>query len=130
MHRRLLEFIVPIIHPDKPTRVTITIWNIIFSALDGRRPVDWRLVFRDLAQKLVAKAKKAKPTPICLFLYHLYHARNILPEKEDTDYRAAQELIRYRIIPNPKPGSHPVSEEEDEETRNSEHQIKSPEGEQ
>ena len=34
-HRRLLEFIVPIIHPDKPFRITITIGNTIFDALDG-----------------------------------------------------------------------------------------------
>ena len=46
---RLLEFIVPIIHPDKPTRVTITIGNTIFGELDGGREVDWGVVFRDLA---------------------------------------------------------------------------------
>ena len=39
-HRRLLEFLVPIVHPVKPTRVTITIRNTIFGALDGARPVD------------------------------------------------------------------------------------------
>ena len=39
-HYRLLEFIVSIIHLDKPTRVTITIGNTIFGALDGRRPID------------------------------------------------------------------------------------------
>ena len=38
--RRLLEFLVPIVHPDKPTRVTITIGNTIFGALDGGREVD------------------------------------------------------------------------------------------
>ena len=48
-HKRLLEFIVPIIHPDKPTWITITIGNTIFGALDGGRLVDCRLVFWDLA---------------------------------------------------------------------------------
>ena len=52
--RRVLEFLVPVIHPDKPTRVTITIGNTIFGALDGGRPVDWGVVFRDLAQKVHA----------------------------------------------------------------------------
>ena len=85
-HRRLLEFIVPIIHPDKPTRVTITIGNTIFGALDRGRPIDWGLVFRDLAQKLVVRAGKAKPTPICPFLFHLYHDRDILTKEEDIDY--------------------------------------------
>ena len=31
---------IPIVHPDKPTRVTITIGNTIFNALDGGREVD------------------------------------------------------------------------------------------
>ena len=33
--QRMLEFLVLIVHPDKPTRVTITIGNTIFGALDG-----------------------------------------------------------------------------------------------
>ena len=36
-NRRLLEFLIPIVHPDKLTRVTITIGNTIFGALDGSR---------------------------------------------------------------------------------------------
>ena len=39
-HRRLLEFIVLIIHLDKPPQVTITIVHTIFGALDGGRLVD------------------------------------------------------------------------------------------
>ena len=45
---RVLEFLIPIVHPDKPTRVTITIGNTIFGVLDGDRPVDWGVIFRDL----------------------------------------------------------------------------------
>ena len=38
--RRVLEFLVPIFHPDKPTQVTRILGNTIFGALDGARPVD------------------------------------------------------------------------------------------
>ena len=34
---RVLEFLVPIVHPDKPTRVTRTLGNTIFGALNGGR---------------------------------------------------------------------------------------------
>ena len=50
--RRLLKFLVSIVHPDKPTRVTITIGNTIFGALDDGREVDWGVVFWDMAQRL------------------------------------------------------------------------------
>ena len=126
-HRRLLKFLVPIIHLDKPTWVTITIENTIFGVLDGGSLVDWGLMFRDLAHKLVAKAGKAKPTPMCPFVFHLYHNRDILIEEEDTDYRAAQELISYRITPDLEPKLHLGSEREDEEIGNSEQSAKSPE---
>ena len=37
---RLLEFLTPILYPEKPTRVTIMIGNMIFGALDGEHPID------------------------------------------------------------------------------------------
>ena len=95
--RKLLEFLVPIVHPDKPTRVTRTIGNTIFGALSGERPVDWGKVFSELVQRLVGGAGKSKPTPICPFLYHLYECKGLLTEEEETDYTTAKEFNRYRI---------------------------------
>ena len=97
--RRLLEFLVPIVHPDKPTRVTRTIGNTVFGALSGDRPVDWGKVFSELVQRLVGGAGRAKPTPICPFLFHLYECKGLLTEEEETDYTTANELNRYEIPP-------------------------------
>ena len=80
--RRLLEFLVPIVHPDKPTRVTRTIGNTIFRAMSGDRPVDWGKVFSKLVQRLVGAAGKARSTPICPFLYHLYKCKGLLTKKK------------------------------------------------
>ena len=33
--RRVLKFLVPLLYPEKPTRVTITMENTIFGALFG-----------------------------------------------------------------------------------------------
>ena len=96
---KLLEFLVPIVHPGKPTRVTRTIGNTIFGALSGERPVDWGKVFSELVQRLVGGAGKSKPTPICPILYHLYECKGLLTEEEETDYTTAKELNRYWITP-------------------------------
>ena len=61
--RRVLKFLVPIIHLDKPTRVTILLGNTIFGVLDGVREVDWGLVFRDLAQRLAKGGWETKTHP-------------------------------------------------------------------
>ena len=95
--RRLLEFLVPIVHPDKPTWVTCTIGNTIFGALSRDRPVDWGKVFSEPVQRLVGGAGKAKSTPICPFLYHLYECKGLLTKEEETDYTMAKELNWYEI---------------------------------
>ena len=87
--RRLLEFLVPIVHPDKPTWVTRTIGNTIFGAICGERPVDWAIIFMELVNWLVGGASKTKPTPICPFLYHLYESKSLLTKDEETDYTTA-----------------------------------------
>ena len=92
---RLLAFLVPIVHPDKPTRVTCTLENTIFGALSGERLVDWAKFFAELVNRLVGAANKTKPTPVCPFLYHLYESKEILTAEEETDYQAVQELNRY-----------------------------------
>ena len=112
-HRRLLEFMVPIVNSDKPTRVTITIGNTIFGALDGGREVDWGVVFRDMAERLAKGVGKPKSTPICPFLFHLYKRQGLLTADEELDYRTAKEMAGYRITPDPdsRPGT-----DEDEPT--------------
>ena len=110
-HRRLLEFMILIIHPDKPTRVTITIGNTIFGALDGGREVDWGVIFRDLVQRLAKGVGKPKSTPICPFLFHLYEGQGLLTADEDLDYWTAKEMVGYRITPDPD--SQPRSSEDE-----------------
>ena len=99
-NKRFLEFLIPIVHPDKPTRVTITIGNTIFGALDGGREVDWGVVFRDMIQRLAKGVGKPKPTPICPFLFHIYDGQGLLTAEEELDYRTAKEMAGYRITPD------------------------------
>ena len=47
--RRVLEFLVPHLYLEKPTRVTIMVENTIFGALSRDRPVDWGAVLKVIA---------------------------------------------------------------------------------
>ena len=38
---RVIEFLLPILYPEKPKRLNITMANTIFEALSGTRPVNW-----------------------------------------------------------------------------------------
>jgi hypothetical protein len=47
-HRRVLAFLVPILSPEKPNRVTVTMGNTIFGALNGGRKVNWARIITNL----------------------------------------------------------------------------------
>jgi hypothetical protein len=67
-HRRLLAFLVPIVYPKKPNRITVTWRNTIFRALNGGRKVNWAHVITTLVIQLATRVGKSRASPICPFL--------------------------------------------------------------
>ena len=95
--KRVLEFLVPLLYPEKPTRVTITVGNTIFGALSGERPVDWGIVVKDLVQRLLSGMEKSKATPICPYIFHLYHLHELLLPAEKKEYRIQEALVKHNV---------------------------------
>ena len=95
--KRVLEFLVPLLYPEKPTRVTITVGNTIFGALSGERPVDWGVVVKDLVQRLLSGMGKSKATPICPYIFHLYHSHELLLPTEKKEYRIQEALVKHNV---------------------------------
>ena len=93
--KRVLEFLVPLLYPEKPTRVTITIGNTIFGALSGERSVDWGIVVKDLVQRLLSGMGKSKATPICPYIFHLYHSHELLLPAVKKEYRIQEALVKH-----------------------------------
>ena len=81
--RRVLEFLVPLLYPEKPTLVTI------FGALSRERPIDWRAVLKDVVQRLYSGMEKSKATPLCPYIFYLYHIDECLLQVKKKDYRMA-----------------------------------------
>ena len=95
--KRVLELLVPLLYPEKPTRVTITVGNTIFGALSGERPVDWGIVVKDLVQRLLSGMGKSKATPICPYIFHLYHSHELLLPAEKKEYRIKEALLKHNV---------------------------------
>ena len=95
--KRVLEFLVPLLYPEKLTRVTITAGNTIFGALSGERPVDWGIVVKDLVQKLLFGMGKSKATRICSYIFHLYHSHELLLPAEKKEYRIKEALLKHNV---------------------------------
>ena len=93
--KRVLGFLVPLLYPEKPTRVTIMVGNTIFGALSGERPIDWGIVVKDLVQRLLCGMGKSKATPICPYIFHLYHSHELLLLAEKKEYRIHEALVKH-----------------------------------
>ena len=95
--KRVLEFLVPLLYLEKPTRVTITVGNTIFGALSGERLVDWGIVVKDLVQRLLFGMGKSKTTRICPYIFHLYHSHELLLPAEKKEYRIQEALVKHNV---------------------------------
>ena len=95
--KRVLEFPVPLLYLEKPTKVTITVGNTIFGALSGERPVDWGIVVKDLVQRLLSGMGKSKATPICPYMFHLYHSHELLLPAEKKEYWIKEALLIHNV---------------------------------
>ena len=103
----MLEFVVPILYHEKPTRVIVTVGNTIFGAYMRKREVDWALVIRDTVRRLLTGVSrlltgvsKSKPTPICPYLLHLYIAHDVVQAEDKRVYLVGKSFMRHEVEPD------------------------------
>jgi hypothetical protein len=94
-HRRVLAFLVPILYPEKPNRITVTMGNTIFGALNGGRKVNWARIITNLIVQLAARVGKSRASPICPFLYHLYERKELLLQEEEKSWTIQEAMMKY-----------------------------------
>ena len=103
--KRVLEFLISILYPKKPTQITVTVGNISFGALLGERKVDWGIILQSVIAKLVVGAWKLKATPIGPYMFHLYMGQEVLSAEEMVAYDIGLDLLKYDCTPEPDQGS-------------------------
>jgi hypothetical protein len=94
-HRRVLAFLVPILYPEKPNRITVTMGNTIFGALNGGRKVNWARIITNLVVQLAAWVGKSRASPICPFLYNLYERKELLLPEEEKSWKIQEAMMKY-----------------------------------
>jgi hypothetical protein len=125
-HRRMLAFLAPIVYPDKPNRITVTLGNTIFGALIGGRKVNWAKIITNLVIQLASRVGKSRASPICPFLYHLYEWKELLKPEEEKTWKVQEGMMKYSESGSSDEGgsgSGSEDETEDEEEEEEETQV-------
>ena len=78
-------------------RVTITVDNTIFGALSEERPIDWDQVVKDVVQRFFSGMGKSKVTPICPYVFHLYHAHEVLLPAKKKEYWIKEAFLKHNV---------------------------------
>ena len=104
--KRVFAFLVPILHPEKPTRVTITLANTVYGSYLGERAVNWGLIVKDVVARLTRSINNTKRSPICPFLIHLYHHFKETTAEEATAHGTQLMMRKFEGTESePEPGS-------------------------
>src|SRR5450759_5230755 len=67
--RRLFYFLIPILNPEKPKRVTVKLGSTIAAALMGTLAVNWASIIIDLMRRQVGNLRGAKEISLSTYLY-------------------------------------------------------------
>jgi hypothetical protein len=125
-HMRMLALLAPIVYPEKPNRIIVTLGNTIFGALIGRRKVSWAKIITNLVIQLASRVGKSRASPICPFLYHLYERKELLKPEEEKTWKVQEGMMKYGesgSLDEGGSGSGSKDETEDEEEEEEQTQV-------
>ena len=52
---------------------------------------------KDVVQRFFASMGKSKATPICPYVFHMYHTHEVLLPTEKKEYRIAEALLKHNM---------------------------------
>ena len=75
----------------------VRLGNTILGLLTGEQEVDWAFVIQHTVKRLLAKVDKSKSTPICPYVFHLYHVCDTLELNDKEAYLVGESMLKHNI---------------------------------
>ena len=94
----MLEFLLPILNPDKRKRISLTVANTMFGAMFGSRPVNWGLFIHEVVAKALPNIGK-KPSFLSPFIFPHYQQYDLLLPDEEDELTIATDEVTYKLQP-------------------------------
>ena len=96
--QRVLEFLMPILNPEKPKRITLTMANTLFGALFGVWQVNWVVLIHKVVSRAIPYIGR-KPSYLSPFIMHLYQHYECATIDEENLLTIATEELAYKLHP-------------------------------
>ena len=94
--QRVLEFLMPILNPDKPKRISLTMANTLFGAISGGRPVNWGLINHEIVERALPHNGR-KPSFLSPFMLQLYQHFDSITVKEEDLLTIEADEVTYKL---------------------------------
>jgi hypothetical protein len=94
--RKVLKFLLPLINPTKPNRVTIEMASTVMDCLINKNKVSWAKLFHQSIRKQVTKLDKVAISYLPAYANTLYVDDNALSKLEKKKYEA----LKWRLKSN------------------------------
>jgi hypothetical protein len=96
--QRVIEFILPILSPEKPKQLNITMANTMFGAMSGVRPVNWGRLILEYVEKYIPHIGR-KPSFLSPYILHLYQHYRCINKAEEDALTIAEDEVAYKLGP-------------------------------
>ena len=89
---------MPILNPNKPKRISLTMANTLFGAMSGVRPVNWGLIIHEVVGRALPHISR-KPSFLSPFILHLYQHFDCITAEEEDLLTIAVDEVTYKLQP-------------------------------
>ena len=96
--RRVLGFLMPILNPEKPKRITLTMANTMFGAMSEVRPMNWGVLIHEVVAWAIPHIGR-KLSYLSPFILHLYNHYECITIDEEDLLTIASEEVAYKLHP-------------------------------
>ena len=88
----MIEFVLPILSPEKPKRLSIMMANTLFGAMSGARPVNWGRLIQEYVEKSIPHIGR-KSSYLSPYILHLYQHQGCINEEEENLLTIAEDEV-------------------------------------
>jgi hypothetical protein len=115
--RRVLDFLNPIFHPEKPRKLTVRLGSTFAAALYQKVEINWASLLLDVMQRQVNNITGRKGVSLSPYLFQFYAAERVLTRAERTMLSVKETHLKYGISSAEPEEEDDSSEEECEEVK-------------